>query len=287
VPGAVLVAETERFWSVVRIEQVDDDGQVHFVPVPPDDPVAVHLLTRSAYRLRTRSISPEPPRAARRWSSTCGRRTVNDLPFETFELQVSHTCTRPAGCGHDPLDDLLFWNSTLGVDRQADDEHPALRLTVASAELIAIRPSNSPFDIHTLLDAVDGEVDRYQQLYDDEGELLVEVEGYGDGLVLANRVVVDAAYRGRGFGPLLLAEALHDLSDGLALAACEPAPLQLDAESDPAAWETGQARLRSLWTGFGFQQFGGSSLWVMDLATTNLTQTLAELRADVLAGDPL
>jgi hypothetical protein len=29
VPGAVLVAGTERFWSVVRIEQVDDDGQVH------------------------------------------------------------------------------------------------------------------------------------------------------------------------------------------------------------------------------------------------------------------
>jgi hypothetical protein len=30
-PGAVLVAGTERFWSVVRIERVDDDGQVHFV----------------------------------------------------------------------------------------------------------------------------------------------------------------------------------------------------------------------------------------------------------------
>jgi hypothetical protein len=48
VPGAVLVAGTERFWSVVRIDQVDDDGQVHFVPVPPDDPAAVLLLARSA-----------------------------------------------------------------------------------------------------------------------------------------------------------------------------------------------------------------------------------------------
>jgi hypothetical protein len=48
VPGAVVVAGTERFWSVVRIEQVDDDGQVHFVAVPPDDPAAVHLLARSA-----------------------------------------------------------------------------------------------------------------------------------------------------------------------------------------------------------------------------------------------
>ena len=48
VPGAVLVAGTERFWSVVRIEQVDDDGQVHFVAVPADDPAAARLLARSA-----------------------------------------------------------------------------------------------------------------------------------------------------------------------------------------------------------------------------------------------
>ena len=48
VPGAVLVAGTERFWSVVRIEQVDDDGQVHFVAVPPDDPGSGRLLARSA-----------------------------------------------------------------------------------------------------------------------------------------------------------------------------------------------------------------------------------------------
>ena len=48
VPGAVVVAGTERFSSVVRIEQVDDDGRVHFVPVPPDDPAAVELLARAA-----------------------------------------------------------------------------------------------------------------------------------------------------------------------------------------------------------------------------------------------
>jgi hypothetical protein len=47
-PGAVLVAGTERFWSVVRIEQVDEDGQVHFVSLPNDDPAAAELLARSA-----------------------------------------------------------------------------------------------------------------------------------------------------------------------------------------------------------------------------------------------
>lgn len=34
VPGAVVVAGTERYWATVRIEQVDDDGQVHFVEAP-------------------------------------------------------------------------------------------------------------------------------------------------------------------------------------------------------------------------------------------------------------
>jgi hypothetical protein len=41
VPGAVMVADTPGFWSVVRIAQVDD-GQVHVVAVP----AAVELLAR-------------------------------------------------------------------------------------------------------------------------------------------------------------------------------------------------------------------------------------------------
>lgn len=44
VPGAILIAGSGRFWSVVRIEQVDDDGQVHFVEVPADDPADRKLL---------------------------------------------------------------------------------------------------------------------------------------------------------------------------------------------------------------------------------------------------
>jgi hypothetical protein len=48
VPGAVLLAGTERFWSVVRIDQVDDDGQVHFVPISENDPAAAAVLARGA-----------------------------------------------------------------------------------------------------------------------------------------------------------------------------------------------------------------------------------------------
>ncbi|MFN0092315.1 MAG: hypothetical protein ACKVWR_18935 [Acidimicrobiales bacterium] len=47
VPGAIVIAGTERFWSVVRIDQVDPDGQVHFVPVAADDPAAAVLLARN------------------------------------------------------------------------------------------------------------------------------------------------------------------------------------------------------------------------------------------------
>jgi hypothetical protein len=48
VPGAVLSAGTERFWSMVRIDQVDDDGQVHFVPVSETNPAAAGSSTPSA-----------------------------------------------------------------------------------------------------------------------------------------------------------------------------------------------------------------------------------------------
>jgi len=47
-PGAVLVAGTERFWSIVRIEQVDDDGQVHFVAVANDDPAAIEFRAQAS-----------------------------------------------------------------------------------------------------------------------------------------------------------------------------------------------------------------------------------------------
>jgi hypothetical protein len=46
VPGAVVVAG-ERFWSVGRVEQVDDGGQVHFARLAADDPAPVELLTRA------------------------------------------------------------------------------------------------------------------------------------------------------------------------------------------------------------------------------------------------
>jgi hypothetical protein len=46
--GAVLVAGTPRFWSVVRVTAVDPDGQVHFVQLDESDPAARELLASVA-----------------------------------------------------------------------------------------------------------------------------------------------------------------------------------------------------------------------------------------------
>ena len=42
--GAVIVAGTSGFWSVVRITAVDPDGQVHFVQLDDNDSAARELL---------------------------------------------------------------------------------------------------------------------------------------------------------------------------------------------------------------------------------------------------
>jgi hypothetical protein len=47
-PGAVLVAGTPRYWSVVRVTAVDADGQVHFVQLDPSDPAAHALLAAAS-----------------------------------------------------------------------------------------------------------------------------------------------------------------------------------------------------------------------------------------------
>ena len=46
--GAVVVAGTPSFWSVVRITAIDPDGQVHFVQLDRDDPAARALLATVA-----------------------------------------------------------------------------------------------------------------------------------------------------------------------------------------------------------------------------------------------
>lgn len=46
--GAVVVAGTPRFWSVVRITAVDPDGQVHFVQLDENDPATRALLAAVA-----------------------------------------------------------------------------------------------------------------------------------------------------------------------------------------------------------------------------------------------
>ena len=48
-PGAVLIAGVEGLWSVVRIDAVDDDGQVHFIQIDHEDPTARAVLSAAAH----------------------------------------------------------------------------------------------------------------------------------------------------------------------------------------------------------------------------------------------
>ena len=41
-------AGRERFWSIVGIEHVDSDGQVHFDAVSADNPAAIELIARAS-----------------------------------------------------------------------------------------------------------------------------------------------------------------------------------------------------------------------------------------------
>ena len=48
-PGVVLIAGVEGLWSVVRVDAVDDDGQVHFVQIDHEDPAARAVLNAAAH----------------------------------------------------------------------------------------------------------------------------------------------------------------------------------------------------------------------------------------------
>ena len=48
-PGVVLIAGVEGLWSVVRIDAVDDDGQVHFIQIDHEDPAARAALNAAAH----------------------------------------------------------------------------------------------------------------------------------------------------------------------------------------------------------------------------------------------
>jgi hypothetical protein len=54
----------ERLWSVVRIQQNDVDGQVHFVAVPADHPAAVEVLALTASSRAGRAAGRTSPSSA-------------------------------------------------------------------------------------------------------------------------------------------------------------------------------------------------------------------------------
>lgn len=72
------MSSTERCWATVRIEQVDEDGQVHFVEVPDG-------LEVSRASTATSTVPPDTEQAGSGFSGTTAeqksaQRTIGDPP---------------------------------------------------------------------------------------------------------------------------------------------------------------------------------------------------------------
>lgn len=169
-----------------------------------------------------------------------------------------------------PEEQAVCWRCRLDYESEAL-EHG---VTLATAELWTISPDVS--DPVVALDAVSQDLANFVIFYGDDGYLHpdLEIEALSEGMVVADRVLVEPRYRGYGLGPLLLAEALSILGVGYGIAVCEPAPFELAA--DPAVRAPELRRLRALWSRFGFQEWK-QGLYYLDLSSMGLIETRDEL----------
>ena len=134
---------------------------------------------------------------------------------------------------------------------------------MATADFLVV-PQGLP-DPALSLDALSADAASFAAMFDggrlDES---LDLEGL-DGVVIVDRVHVEAEMRGRGLGPLLVAEALHRLGRDCAAAACDDSPLGTSDCADRSA-------IRRMIRDFGFGEWR-DGLWILDLATTGLEAT--------------
>lgn len=170
----------------------------------------------------------------------------------------------------EPRDEAILWGTELVAEPESG------RLVLATAELVVMQfRSALPVDV---LDDFDADLSRFTPLFGPDGDAFDErydFEGLHDGLVVANRVAVPPEFRGHGFGPLLLVQALQTLAGDCGVAAGEPAPFELEAD-DPA-YEGEKRRLQRIWTEFGF------TLWDNGLATIDLATNTLRTAADAVS----
>ena len=103
-------------------------------------------------------------------------------------------------------------------------------------------------------------------------------------LLLLDRVWLDPTRRGCGLGPIVAAAAIARLGRGCHLAALYPAPFE-GVSGQPEDHAHAVEALGRVWSKVGFRHWR-DGVWMLDLTTNDIQETLAELAAARLPVDP-
>lgn len=181
----------------------------------------------------------------------------NDV-MSTYELDPSRLLVqyevsrrlRPT----DPDDEFMRITATLVALVWSDEDELIGETQLARARLLMYFPDTTRFPTWEVLDAVDDDIEEFGALLDEDLNLddtAVGGDGMIDALLIAERVEVDPRWRGRGLGPMLLAQSILDHSAArMVLVALTPAPYQM-VDADGAARQKRGGELRVLWARLG------------------------------------
>ncbi|WP_149180488.1 hypothetical protein [Streptomyces sp. TRM49041] len=102
-------------------------------------------------------------------------------------------------------------------------------------------------------------------------------EPFGSGMVLLNSAQLARPWRGFGIGAVLAGKAIARLGAGARGAACYPSPLDRTGLADDAARDRAVSALQRTWSSLGFRPYRDDGVYVLNLATTALSEALSVL----------
>lgn len=113
---------------------------------------------------------------------------------------------------------------------------------------------------------------------------LAAASGESTHTLLLDRVWLEPAHRGCGFGPIVAAAVIARLGRGCRLAALYPAPFE-DSSGQPEDQDSAVEALGRVWSKVGFRHWR-DGVWMLDLTTDDIQATLAGLVAARTASLP-
>lgn len=170
-----------------------------------------------------------------------------DAALVLSEAAISMAFDEPLGEAIDRIHELLpaGWRAKGG-------------LAVARGEFVQVNPGQYPrINVIEALDEESADMAEYCPMFDGDGmmvpDLEAQLEGFGTGLLIMDRVNVWPAWRGRRLGPLLAGAMVNRVGVGCRAVACFPAPIEEEDVATEAKRAAAQARLRRIWQQVGFR----------------------------------